>query len=534
MDAAHYEPLIPDTHPDVTYRLLTSEGIREESMGERTFLIVDPARLTDLAHAAFTDIAFHFRTKHIEQIAAILKHEDASENDRKVARALLRNAVVAAEHMLPSCQDTGTATIVAKKGEYVITDADDYAYLSEGVFRAYDEHALRYSQVAATSLFDETNTGTNLPAQIDIAWTKGNEYRALFIAKGGGSSNKTSLYQETKSVLNDAAFTTFIKNALRNIGVAACPPYHLVIVVGGTSPELTLKTVKLASAGYLDTLPTQGSGQGGAFRDLAWEERIYHLAKETGFGAQFGGAYFALDVRVIRLPRHAGSCPVGVGVSCSADRNVLGRITREGVFIETLERAPATLFSHSENEDESVAISLDVGMDALVDELSKHPVGTFLQLSGTLIVARDIAHARMNEMLQNGEGLPAYMKEHPVYYAGPAKTPFEMASGSFGPTTAQRMDVYVPSFMEAGGSRVMLAKGNRGDIVTHACKRHRGFYLGTVGGAAALVAKENILRSEVLDFDDLGMEAVRKIRVKDLLAVILVDDKGNSLYDGML
>jgi len=528
-----YAPIFPLKKETVKYRKIADGAVRPWKAGGRTFLRVDPAALTLLAEAAFTDAAFYFRTRHLENLASILDDPGASENDRFVARALLENAAIAAEGELPTCQDTGTATIVAHKGEAVLTGADDARRLARGVFNAYARHNLRYSQVAPDGMLDEENTGTNLPPQIDISADPGSEYRFLFVAKGGGSSNKTSLYQENKSLLgSEKRLAGFLDEKIRAIGVAACPPYRLAIVIGGTSPEMTLKTVKLASAGYLDDLATEPTGRGQAYRDLEWEEKILAMARANGLGAQFTGKYFALEARVIRAPRHAGSLPVGLGVSCSADRNIKGKITRNGVFLEQLDKNPGRFLAALKNTGiaPGVRIDLDRPIDEVIAELAKYPVGTRLSLDGTLVVARDIAHARLKEMLDAGRPMPAYFREHPVYYAGPAKTPRGLASGSFGPTTAQRMDGYIADFMKAGASRVTLAKGNRGQAVIEACRAFNGFYLGTIGGAAALMAKKHIIESEVLDFEDLGMEAVRRIRVKDMPAFIIYDNKGNNLY----
>jgi len=526
------DPLFPMKRETVKYRKIR-DGVRTMKSGGRTFLRVEPAALTLLAEEAFTDVAFFFRTRHLENLAAILGDPAASENDRFVAGALLRNAAISAEGELPTCQDTGTATVVAYKGEAVLTGADDTRYLARGVFKAYARNNLRYSQVAPLGMLDEENTGTNLPPQVDIYSRPGSEYRFLFVAKGGGSSNKTSLYQENKSLLqSEQSLAGFLGEKIKAIGVAACPPYRLAVVIGGTSPEMTLKTVKLASAGYLDDLTTVPTGKGSAYRDLDWEARVLELARANGLGAQFTGKYFALETRVIRAPRHAGSLPVGIGVSCNADRNIKGKITRAGVFLEKLDRNPGRFLARLEKLDfgPGIPIDLDRPIEAIIADLSQYSVGTRLVLNGTLIVARDIAHARLKKMLDEGRPLPAYFRAHPVYYAGPAKTPRGLPSGSFGPTTAQRMDGYIADFMKAGASRVTLAKGNRAEAVIEACRLSNGFYLGTIGGAAALMAKEHILESEVVDFADLGMEAVRRIRVRDLPAFIIYDNKGNSLY----
>jgi len=515
------------------YRQIAAGDIEVDCYRGRQMLHVAPEVLETLACAAFTDVSFFFRRQHLQQMAAILKADDASENDRYVASTLLRNAVVAAAGQLPSCQDTGTATVIAQRGERVLTGVDDALYLSRGIGRAYGENNLRYSQLAPLDMFTEVNTGTNLPAQIEISAVDGCQYQFLFVAKGAGSANKTALYQETKALLQPRVLDQFLRDKLRAIGVAACPPYHLVVVIGGTSPELTLKTVKLATTGQLDSLPTQGSGDGMAFRDCALEARIVEMTRAFGLGAQFGGRYFALDARVIRLPRHGGSCPVGIGLSCSADRNIKGKITAEGVFLEELERHPECFLEQIVELDQiqPVAIDLEQPLDAVRRQLSGCVPGTRLSLSGTLIVARDIAHARFQQRLESGAGLPEYLYRYPVYYAGPAKTPPGMVCGSFGPTTAQRMDGYVAGFMQHGASLIMLAKGNRAAAVTAACQKFGGFYLGTIGGAAALVAKENITAAEVIDYPELGMEAVYRIRVHDFPAFVIADAEGGNLYD---
>ena len=533
--------------PDATeYRLLTRDGVSLERFGDREVLKVEPQALTRLAREAFTDVNFFLRAAHLAKLRAILDDPEASGNDRFVADTLLKNAVIAAQGKLPSCQDTGTAIVIGDKGERVWTGGDDEAALEEGVFRTYQDENLRYSQMAPVSMFAEKNTGSNLPAQIDIHAASGGpghggEYRFLFLAKGGGSANKTYLFQETKSLLNEKSLEKFLREKLFSLGTAACPPYHLAVVIGGTSAEATLKAVKLASAGYYDALPTQGNGNGQAFRDPEWEERIVRMARESRIGAQFGGKYFVHDVRVLRLPRHAASCPVGIGVSCSADRNIKAKITRDGIFLEKLERDPGRFLPSAATLGGAgpaapalpVAIDLNRPMAEIRAELSKHPIKTRLSLTGPLIVARDVAHARIQQMLDAGQPMPQYLKDHPVYYAGPAKTPQGMASGSFGPTTAGRMDGYVDAFMAQGGSFVMLAKGNRSPVVREACAKHKGFYLGSIGGPAAILAQENILKVEVVDFEELGMEAVRRIWVKDFPAFIVVDDKGNDFFAGM-
>lgn len=514
------------------YRLLTREGVRVEETGGRKVLRIDRAALEGLAREAFVDISYFLRTSHLTQLARILEDPEASDNDRYVAHALLKNAVVAAEQRLPSCQDTGTAIVYAHKGEDVWTGADDEEALCKGIYDTFQQKDLRYSQLAPLTMFEEKNTGTNLPAQVEIHASPGEEYRFLFLAKGGGSANKSFLYQETKAILNDRSLEAFVLEKLGSLGTSACPPYHLALVVGGTSAEATLKTVKLASAGYLDALPTTGNAAGRAFRDLEWEARVFDLAQRTGIGAQFGGKYLAHDVRVIRLPRHAASCPVGLGVSCSADRNIKAKITAQGVFLEELDRQPARFLPSEEKMrlDKPIPVDLDRPMAQVLAELSRYPVRTRLALNGTLIVARDVAHARIKQMLDAGKPMPDYFKDHPVYYAGPAKTPQGLPTGSFGPTTAGRMDGYVEEFQSKGGSMIMLAKGNRSAAVAASCKKHGGFYLGSVGGPAAILAKENILSVDILDFEDLGMEAVRRIRVKDFPAFIVTDDKGNDFF----
>jgi fumarate hydratase, class I len=527
--------------PDATeYRLLTRDHVSVERFGDREILKVAPQALSLLAREAFTDVNFLLRSSHLAKLRLILDDPEASDNDRFVAETLLKNAVIASQGRLPSCQDTGTAIVIGDKGERVWTGGDDEAALEEGIYRTYAEENLRYSQMAPVSMFEERNTGSNLPAQIDIHAASGgpghgDEYRFLFLAKGGGSANKTFLFQETKSLLNEKSLEKFLREKLFSLGTAACPPYHLAVVIGGTSAEATLKAVKMATTGYYDSLPSQGQGNGQAFRDREWEERIVGLARESRIGAQFGGKYFVHDVRVLRLPRHAASCPVGIGVSCSADRNIKAKITRDGIFLEKLERDPGRFLAgaNAAAEAKPVAIDLNRPMDAIRAELSKYPIKTRLSLTGPLIVARDVAHARIKQMLDAGEDMPQYFRDHPVYYAGPAKTPQGMASGSFGPTTAGRMDGYVDEFMAKGGSFLMLAKGNRSPVVREACARHKGFYLGSIGGPAAILAQDNILKVEVVDFEELGMEAVRRIWVKDFPAFIVVDDKGNDFFQGM-
>lgn len=527
-----YQEMFPLGQDSAAYRLLTREHVRLEACGGRQVLRVNPEGLRLLAREAFQDVSFLLRTSHLQKVAAILDDPEASENDRFVALTLLKNAVIAAEGQLPSCQDTGTAIVFAKKGEDVWTGVRDEEILSQGIFECFQEKNLRYSQLAPLTMFEEKNTGTNLPAQIDLYSVPGRDYRFLFIAKGGGSANKFFLYQETKSLLNEQSLEKFLREKLFTLGTSACPPYHIAVVIGGTSAEGAMKAVKLASTGYYDDLPESGSEYGRAFRDKSWEARILRLAQETGIGAQFGGKYLAHDVRVIRLARHAASCPVALGVSCSADRNIKGKITEEGIFIEQLEREPRRFLPDEKSMKmvPPIAVDLDRPMPEILKELSRHPVKTRLLLTGTLIVARDAAHARIQQMLAQGRPMPDYFKRYPIYYAGPAKTPQGMVTGSFGPTTAGRMDSYVEPFMALGGSMIMLAKGNRSKQVAEACRRYGGFYLGSVGGPAAILAKENITAVETVDFEDLGMEAVRKIRVKNFPAFIVCDDKGNDFF----
>jgi fumarate hydratase, class I len=522
--------------PDLTsYRLLSREGISLSDFEGKPILKVEPSVLSFVARQAMHDCSFMLRESHLKQVAAILEDPEASENDRYVALTLLKNAEISAQGILPFCQDTGTATVVAKKGQQVWTGGNDAEWISRGVYECYTQENLRYSQTAALDMFHEVNTGTNLPAQIDLYAAEGDEYKFLFVAKGGEPANKTFLYQETKALLNPKSLEKFFLEKMRSLGTAACPPYHLVFVIGGTSAEACLKTVKLASAKYLDALPTSGNEHGRAFRDLEAEALALKLAQTTGIGAQFGGKYFALDVRVIRLPRHGASCPVGIGVSCSADRNIKAKINKEGIWLEQMEVDPGRFIPEPMRllkGDGAVHIDLNRPMAEILAELSKHPVTTRVLLNGPLIVARDIAHAKLKERVDAGLGLPEYFKRHPVYYAGPAKTPVGYASGSFGPTTAGRMDSYVELFQSLGGSMVMLAKGNRSNQVTESCKKHGGFYLGSIGGPAAILAKENIKKVEVLEYPELGMEAVWKIEVENFPAFILVDDKGNDFFVG--
>lgn len=527
-----YQNPYPLSEDKTKYRLISNDGVTVENVGGRKILKVAPEVLTKLTKEAFFDVSFLLRASHLEKVAKILDDPEASENDRYVALTLIKNAVIAAEGKLPSCQDTGTAIVHGKKGEGVWTGGDDAEALSRGVYETYQEKNLRFSQLAPVSMFEEKNTGNNLPAQIEISAVPGNEYQFLFIAKGGGSANKSYLYQETKSVLNEKSLKEFLKKKIFDLGTAACPPYHLVVVIGGTSAEATLKTVKLASTGYYDYLPTSGNAQGQAFRDVEWEKKLLEVAQESRIGAQFGGKYLAHDVKVIRLPRHAASCPIGIGVSCSADRQIKAKITEAGVFLEELERNPARLLPDETKMilTKPIPVNIDRPMPEILKELAQYPVKTRLSLNGTLIVARDVAHARIKQMLAEGKPMPDYFKNHPVYYAGPAKTPEGMPTGSFGPTTASRMDIYVDEFQSKGGSLVMLAKGNRSPQVTEACKKHGGFYLGSIGGPAAILAKENILKVELVDFEDLGMEAVRKITIKNFPAFIVCDDKGNNFF----
>jgi len=528
----HYQEQFPILKDDTKYKKISDAFVRIEKLGNREILEIDPKGLEVLIKAAMSDVSFLLRTSHLEKLRLILEDPEATDNDRFVAYTLLQNAVIAAEGQLPSCQDTGTAVVMGKKGEDVYTGVDDAEYISRGIFETFQERNLRYSQIAPITMFEEQNTGTNLPAQIDIYSEKGNSYEFLILAKGGGSANKSFLYQKTKSLLNEKALEEFVREKIKDLGTSACPPYHLALVIGGTSAEMNLATVKKASAGYYDHLPTTGNEYGQAFRDLEWEAKVHRICQESLVGAQFGGKYFTHDVRVIRLTRHAASCPVGLGVSCSADRNIKAKITKEGLFIEQLEENPRRLLPEkAPHLEESINIDLNRPMRDVLAELSKYPIKTRLRLNGTLIVARDAAHARLKEMLDAGKPMPEYFKNHPVYYAGPAKTPDGMPSGSFGPTTAGRMDGYVDQFQHHGGSMIMLAKGNRSAQVKNACQKHGGFYLGSIGGPAAILAKENILSVEVIDFDDMGMEAIRKIEVKNFPAFIMTDDKGNDFFE---
>jgi fumarate hydratase class I len=529
-----HQPLFELPHDDTTpWRKLTGDFVGRARFEGNELLTVAPEGLTLLAAQAIRDVSHLFRTGHLEQVRAILDDPEASANDRFVALQMLKNANVSAGMVLPSCQDTGTAIVMGKKGQRVWTTGDDEQALARGIHDTYTTTSLRYSQMAPTSMYDEVNTRTNLPAQIEIYATGGDEYHFLFVTKGGGSANKSLLFQETRAILNPASLMKFLEEKIRGLGTAACPPYHLAIVIGGTSAELTLKTVKLASCRYYDGLPTTGNAQGRAFRDLELEQQVLALSRRLGIGAQFGGKYFCHDVRVIRLPRHGASLPVGIGVSCSADRQALGKITHEGVFLEQLETNPARFLPDvhaGELSGDVVRVDLNQPMAEIRRTLSRHPIKTRLALTGTIVVARDIAHAKLKERIDRGEGLPAYFRDHVVYYAGPAKTPEGYASGSFGPTTAGRMDSYVDLFMQNGGSFVTLAKGNRSRQVTEACQKHGGFYLGSIGGPAAVLAVESIKKVEVLDYPELGMEAVWKIEVEDFPAFIVVDDKGNDFF----
>ena len=529
-----YSDLLP-LGPDTTeYRLVSGEGVSTFSAADRTFLKVEPEALTRLTAEAMHDIAHYLRTEHLQQLRSILDDPEASDNDRFVATELLHNANIAAGGVLPMCQDTGTAVIMGRKGEQVLTFADDAKAISRGVYDTYHTSNLRYSQLAALDMFTEVNTGNNLPAQIEIHSKPGDAYELFYMAKGGGSANKSFLYQKTKALLNEESLLDFCDETLRLLGTAACPPYHLALVVGGTSAEHNLKTAKLASAKYLDSLPTSGdAATGHGFRDLEWEQRVLELTRRFGIGAQFGGKYFCHDVRVVRLPRHGASNPVGIAVSCSADRQAKAKITADGLFLERLETDPARFLPEARSDElssEVVAVDLDRPMPAILEQLTRYPVKTRLALTGTLVVGRDIVHARIKEHLDAGEPMPPYLRDHPVYYAGPAKTPEGYASGSFGPTTAGRMDSYVDQFQAAGGSMVMLAKGNRSSEVTDACARHGGFYLGSIGGPAARLAQDSIRKVEVLDYPELGMEAVWRIEVEDFPAFVVIDDKGNDFF----
>ncbi|WP_031520394.1 fumarate hydratase [Streptomyces sp. NRRL F-5123] len=528
-----YTDLLPLGEDTTPYRLITSEGVSTVEAGGRTFLQVEAEALRRLAAEAMHDISHYLRPTHLAQLRRILDDPEASPNDRFVALDLLKNANIAAAGVLPMCQDTGTAIVMGKRGQNVLTAGGDEEALSRGIYDAYTKLNLRYSQMAPLTMWDEKNTGSNLPAQVELYATDGGAYKFLFMAKGGGSANKSFLYQETKAVLNEASMMRFLEEKIRSLGTAACPPYHLAIVVGGTSAEFALKTAKYASAHYLDELPAEGSPAGHGFRDKELEQKVFELTQKIGIGAQFGGKYFCHDVRVVRLPRHGASCPVAIAVSCSADRQALAKITAEGVFLEQLETDPARFLPETTDEhldDDVVRIDLNRPMDEIRAELTKYPVKTRLSLSGPLVVARDIAHAKIKERLDAGEEMPQYLRDHAVYYAGPAKTPEGYASGSFGPTTAGRMDAYVEQFQAAGGSFVMLAKGNRSQQVTNACAAHGGFYLGSIGGPAARLAQDCIKKVDVLEYAELGMEAVWKIEVEDFPAFVVVDDKGNDFF----
>jgi fumarate hydratase class I len=529
-----YSDLLP-VGPDTTeYRLLTTEGVSTVNVDGHTLLKVEPEAIQLLTREAMRDISHYLRTEHLEQLASILDDPEASPNDVFVATELLLNSNIAAAGVLPMCQDTGTAIVMGKKGDQVVTFADDAEWISRGIHDTYTETNLRYSQLAPTSMFEEKNTGNNLPAQIELYTKPGQSYEFLFMAKGGGSANKSFLFQKTKALLNEESMIDFLDESLRAIGTSACPPYHLALVVGGTSAEFCLKTAKLASAHYLDNLPTSGDATTGhGYRDLEWEQKVLEQTRAFGIGAQFGGKYFCHDIRVIRLPRHGASNPVGLAVSCSADRQARAKITAEGIFLEQLETDPARFLPEATGDTlstETVAVDLNQPMDNIRNQLSQHPVKTRLSLTGTLVVGRDIAHAKIKDRLDAGEPMPQYLRDHAIYYAGPAKTPEGYASGSFGPTTAGRMDSYVEQFQAAGGSMVMLAKGNRSRQVTEACAAHGGFYLGSIGGPAARLAKDSIRKVEVLEFPELGMEAIWKIEVEDFPAFIVVDDKGNDFY----
>lgn len=528
-----YQEQFPLGKDDAEYYLLSNEFVSLAEFNGNPILKIDPEALSMLAKTAMHDCSFMLRTKHHEQTVAILEDGEASENDHFVALTMLRNAEIAAKGVLPFCQDTGTAIVMGKKGQQVWTGGNDSEAISKGIYQTYTQENLRYSQTVPLDMYTEKNSGTNLPAQIDLSVAEGNEYKFLFIAKGGGSANKTFLFQETKALLNPVSLKKFMIEKMQSLGTAACPPYHLAFVIGGTSAEANLKTVKLASTKYLDSLPTKGNEGGQAFRDIELEKEILEAAQELGIGAQFGGKYFAYDVRIIRLPRHGASCPVGIGVSCSADRNIKAKINIDGLWIEKLEENPGRFIPEElreQGEGDAVKINLNRPMKEILSELDKYPVATRLSLTGTIIVGRDIAHAKLKERIDAGEDLPQYIKDHPIYYAGPAKTPAGMPSGSFGPTTAGRMDSYVDLFQENGGSMIMIAKGNRSQQVTDACNKHGGFYLGSIGGPAAILAQNNITKVEQLEYPELGMEAIWKIDVVNFPAFILVDNKGNDFF----
>jgi fumarate hydratase class I len=529
----HYEKVFQSSTKDVTeYQLLTDKFVNTIDFNGQEILTIESEGLSYLSEFAMREVSFKLRTSHLGQVAKILEDDAATENDRRVAYTLIKNASIAVHGVLPLCQDTGTSIVYAKKGQAVWTNADDEAQITKGIYSAFKKENLRYSQMAPISLYEEKNTGTNLPAQVDLVATSGGAYEFLFMTKGGGSANKTFFYQETKAVLNPSSLAKFCIEKMSTLGTSACPPYHIAFVIGGTSAEACMKTVKLASARYYDNLPTSGNEYGRAFRDLEFEKELLKYTREMGYGAQFGGRYFALDVRVIRLPRHGASCPIGLGVSCSADRNVKARIDKEGLWLEKLEDNPSRFLpEHSYASKETAEkVNLDQPMNDLLKQLSGYPIATALELTGKIIVARDIAHAKLKERLDDGEGLPEYFKKHIIYYAGPAKTPEGRASGSFGPTTAGRMDSYVAQFQASGGSMIMLAKGNRSQAVVDACKQYGGFYLGSIGGPAALLAEENIKSVQVLEYPELGMEAIWEIEVVDFPAYLLIDDKGNDFF----
>ena len=531
MSEFNYQEPYPLGEDLTTYKLISKDYVSTIDVDGQKFLKVDSKGLELLAEEAMADVSFFLRPAHLEKLTKILDDPEATDNDRFVAYTLLQNAVTASEGQLPSCQDTGTGIVMGKKGERVLTGANDAEYLSKGIYNTYQKRNLRYSQVVPISMFEEKNSGSNLPAQIDLYAEEGDKYKFLFLAKGGGSANKSFLYQKTKALLNEKSLAEFVAEKIKDLGTAACPPYHLALVIGGTSAEANLKAVKMASTGYYDQLPTEGNMGGQAFRDLEWEAKVQEICQKSKIGAQFGGKYFTHDIRVIRLPRHAASCPVGLGVSCSADRNIKGKITSEGIFLEQLETNPSKyLPAVAPHLEAPVEIDLDQPMEEVLKVLSQYPIKTRLKLKGTLIVARDAAHAKIKEMIDSGAPMPDYFKNHPIYYAGPAKTPEGMPSGSFGPTTAGRMDSYVEPFQALRGSMIMLAKGNRSVDVTNSCKKHGGFYLGSIGGPAAILAKDNIKSVEVVDFEEMGMEAVRKIEIVDFPAFIICDDKGNDFF----
>ncbi len=534
----HYEyhPIFAHTADKTQYRKLEGgeQYVSQTEIDGKTYLKIQPEAMRFLAETAWHDIAHYLRASHLEQLQKIFDDPEASSGDRKVAMELLINADISSEGILPMCQDTGTAIALGKKGQYVLTDFDDEAAISQGAKDAWANNNLRYSQNAPLDMFTETNTGDNLPAQIDLMATQGDEYKFLFMAKGGGSANKTFLFQETRALLNPKSLEEFVRSNILKLGTSACPPYHLALVIGGTSAEQCLKTAKLASARYYDELPNKGNKYGQAYRDVEWEEKILHFAQQTKIGAQFGGKYFCHDVRVIRLPRHGASCPVALAVSCSADRQALGKITKDGVFLEQLEFEPQKYLPNIQTEDSSVAVDLNRPMDQVLTQLSEHPVGTMFALTGTIIVGRDIAHAKLKELLDAGQDLPDYIQNHPIYYAGPAKTPEGYPSGSFGPTTAGRMDSYVDLFQAHGGSKIMIAKGNRSQQVVDACHKHGGFYLASIGGPAARLAKDCIKNVEVVAYPELGMEAIWKIEVEDFPAMTIIDDKGNDFFSSLI